>query len=118
MAKKTRRRRMLVNRPHPAIAALVERMSSFDGHFQGYPSDCEPDLELIQEAIKAYMEETGAHETFDMAILCCLASVHITDVNAYQKARSFINAFVESCWECNMTENSNPAHDKIFRRSR
>lgn len=90
--------------------ALVARMLAYDGHFDGYPSMSCTDETLIEEAVQEVGEPYNV-----VALLCYLASVYVTTEKEYQRARDFINDYVQTWWTCNMQEGNNPVQDQIDR---
>ena len=90
--------------PQAKTQALIARMLSFDGQFDGYPTMSCADEGLIEGAL----EENPGQSV--LALVCYLASEHVTNPEQYRASRAFVRAWVDTCWECNMSEGSNPVH--------
>jgi hypothetical protein len=92
--------------------ALIERMLSYDVNarpFDGYPSINGGDDALIDGAL----EESASGNP--LVYLCFLASQHAETPTQYRNAKDYIDAYVESVWDCNMAEECNSVHRMKFR---
>lgn len=101
-----------------ATSALIERMLSFDGAFDGYPSMWCSDEALIWDALEENSKNTSPIEgVFNhgdgVVLMSYLASVHVTTREQYYNCRNFIDDFVAACWAANMGEGSNPVYEEI-----
>lgn len=88
-----------------AIQRLIDRMRTFDGFFDGYPSMTETDIGLIQDA---RAEIIGIDD--NMTMLCFLASEHCRNRDELTAAWDFVRQYLENLWDCNMSEGSNEAY--------
>jgi hypothetical protein len=96
---------------------LVERMRKFDGNFDGYPGHSETDIELVQNAVREYVEETYTLAFQEQVIaanpvimMATLASNLCRTPKQYHNARRFIFAYCENIFDCNMAEGDNPVY--------
>lgn len=97
-----------------ATQELINRMLSYDGNFDGYPSMTCDDEGLIQAAVKENNQPTDLYNPSDSVILMSfLASEHCTTRAQYDNAKRFILDAVATAWEANMCEGSNPVHKQI-----
>ena len=90
-----------------AEQALIDRILSYDGCFDGYPSMTCYDENLIFAAVKesnAAVESDPSDCIIYLAALC--ADISKTR-EQYEKALSFYTDFCATVWECNMTEGGN-----------
>lgn len=91
------------------IQALIDRMVSYNGNFDGYPTMTCSDEALIDEAYKAFDDA----ELSIVAFLSYIASENVTNKDQYRSAKQFILDWVETCWSCNMIEGGNPVHREV-----
>lgn len=100
-----------------ASQALVARMLSFDGNFDGYPSMSCSDEGLIFSAIAenaSNVRDDGVSNSSDGVVLMSfLASEHVTTREQLTACRNFITAFVDAAWFANMCEGNNPVFDEM-----
>lgn len=95
---------------------LIERMTSYRGGFEGYPSMRETDLDIIQEAIEANKKENGEDFCTDMGYLCYLASEHCNNIKTYSNAKRYLMDYMENVWQCNMMEGDNKTFEFVTER--
>jgi hypothetical protein len=97
-----------------ATQALIDRMLSYNGNFDGYPSMYCEDEGLIMGAMYEQAKEAPIDEPVHMiGMLCYLASENVKTREQYENCRNFIEDALHAAWVCNMTEGSNPVHAEI-----
>jgi NADPH-dependent 7-cyano-7-deazaguanine reductase QueF-like protein len=97
-----------------AIQALVSRMLSYEGNFDGYPSMFCSDEGLIHAALQEQSREAPTDAVPEsMSFMCYLASENATTREQYENCRNFIEDALHAAWVCNMSEGSNPVHAEI-----
>lgn len=91
-----------------AVQALTDRMLSYDGCFDGYPS-----LECSDETLvlNAIAEHDGISD--GVILMSYIASEECKTREQYDNCRKFILAYFESCWVANMSEGSNPVYAEL-----
>ena len=102
--------------PMPARDALIERMLSFRGNFDGYPSITCSDETLIDNALREYSKVYGSDDPNAMhgpALISYWASESVQSQEQYHNAKHFLRAWVECARQCNMTEGENPVHLEV-----
>lgn len=97
-----------------AVQALINRMLSYTGCFDGYPSMECSDEALISNAVKEHNEVSEVGFEYDaVVVMSYLASDYASTREQYDNCRSFILAYLDACWEANMCEGSNVVHAAI-----
>lgn len=96
-----------------AVEQLVQRMLTYDGNFDGYPSMTCSDEELIWAAVKERNDGKEGTEGGAITLVAWLASESAKTLEQYDRCFGFYNAFVSVCWACNMQEGSNPIYEAM-----
>lgn len=78
---------------------LVDRMLTYDGLFDGYPSMSEADVGLILQA---------SGDDNPIVVISYLASEYAKTPDQLTRARAYLNDYVQNVWVCNMMEGENP----------
>lgn len=94
------------------VKALLDRLTTFDGNFDGYPTTSCYDELLVSEAAA----ECLILDANPVGWLAFLISEQVTEIDQLEKARAFYNAYVETIWVANMIEGNNPAFDELTER--
>lgn len=97
-----------MNQVKTAEQALIERMLSFNGCFDGYPTMTCYDEELVFAAQKE--AETDNIPSY----LAHLAAEHVKTKDQYERASEFYLAFMHTCWSANMSEGSNAVYERMI----
>jgi hypothetical protein len=89
-----------------AVNKLIDRMFNFDlnGKFDSYPGLSCKDDNLIFAALKESESDDAVR------FMCFVASENATTRAQYENAKRYIGAYVEACWDCNMSEAPNELH--------
>jgi len=84
-----------------SINALIERMTEFDHSAKPYSMDDEE--ELIYDALEDFHMNFG-NGTDALNFLCYIASKCANTDTKHKNAKRYVQAYVDSVWDCNMSE--------------